>query len=65
MNVNKTVVVEKAIYAIEHQWGSGEAVRFKGRVRARALMLLAQQDCLPNRVDPFDSLPWDKQGLPM
>ena len=64
MNVNKTVVVEKAIDAIGNQWGLSEADRFKSGVRARALVMLAQLDCLPNPVDPIDPLTWDEQGLP-
>ena len=64
MKVNKTAAIGKVIDAPERQRVMGEAERHKGRIHARALMLLAQLDRIPDLADSFDPLLWDDQGLP-
>jgi antitoxin VapB len=59
--LTKTAVVERAIdrLASETQGASDP-----GRKAARMTALLAQLDRVPERMDAFETLEWDDQGLP-
>ena len=64
MNVDKATTVTKAIDALGQSYVLDEADRNRGEARARAPALLTQLDRVPDRVDSFDPLSWDEQGLP-
>ena len=64
MKVNKTVAVENAIDAQGQRCLLNDADRNRDEAYSRALTLLAQLDRIPDRVDPFDLLSWNEQGLP-
>jgi antitoxin VapB len=55
--LTKTAVVERAIDRLASETQGAPA---PGRMAA----LLAQLDRVPDRVDAFDPLEWDAQGLP-
>lgn len=55
--LTKTAVVEKAIDRLANET---QGAATPGRMAA----LLAQLDRVPDRVDAFDPLEWDAQGLP-
>jgi len=55
--LTKTAVVERAIDRLA---GETQAAADPGRMAA----LLAQLDRVPDRLDAFDPLEWDAQGLP-
>ncbi len=55
--LTKTAVVEKAIDRLASETGTRPQ---SGRMAA----LLAQLDRVPDRLDAFNALEWDDQGLP-
>jgi antitoxin VapB len=55
--LTKTAVVERAIDRLASETGAGPQA---GRMAA----LLAQLDRVPDRLDAFNPIEWDDQGLP-
>ena len=58
--LTKTAVVERAIDRLASETSETRGASAPGRMAA----LLAQLDRVPDRVDAFDPLEWDAQGLP-
>jgi antitoxin VapB len=58
--LTKTAVVERAIDRLASETGKVQGAPTPARMAA----LLAQLDRVPDRVDAFDPLEWDAQGLP-
>jgi antitoxin VapB len=55
--LSKTAVVERAIDRLANETQGAPS-------QERMAALLAQLDRVPDRVDAFDPLDWDAQGLP-